>query len=102
LISVGSHLERSFCIATPGSTSRISTPRRLKATATVSSIWLALGFSDEGGTTAPPDIALCRILIVSYSLEVGEHKASWPLPNPRPAIWTRAVKPDPPAAAWCS
>src|SRR6267142_826188 len=54
LISVGSHRERSFCVATPGSTSLISTPRRLKATGAVSSIVLSLGSSDVGGTTAPP------------------------------------------------
>src|SRR5438034_1269067 len=64
LISVGSHLDRSFCVATPGSTSLISVPRRRKATGAVSSIGLSLGFSDEGGTTAPPDSELRRILIV--------------------------------------
>src|SRR5438046_8850699 len=54
LISVGSHRERSFCIATPGSTSLISTPRRLKATGAVSSIGLSLGFSDEDDETGRP------------------------------------------------
>src|SRR5205807_3415043 len=53
LISVGSHLELSFCVAAPGSTSLISPPRRRKATGAVSSIGLSLGFSDEGGPTAP-------------------------------------------------
>src|SRR5882724_2115153 len=52
LISVGSHLERSLCIATPGSTSLISTPRRRKATGAVSSIELSLGFSDAGDAPA--------------------------------------------------
>src|SRR6266853_1440735 len=64
LIRVGSHLGRSFCIATPGSTSLISTPRRLNATSAVSSIGLPLGFSDEGDTTAPPESELRRTLIV--------------------------------------
>src|SRR5712671_55550 len=54
LISVGSHFDLSFCDATAGSTSLISTPRRLKATGVVSSIGLSLGFSDKGGMTAPP------------------------------------------------
>src|ERR1700737_367524 len=47
----GSHRERSFCVATSGSTSLISTPRRLKATGAVSSIGLSPGFSDTGGMT---------------------------------------------------
>src|SRR5436309_7339855 len=62
LISVGSHLELSFCVATADSTSLISPPRRRKATGAVSSIGLSLGFSDEDGTTAPPDSELRRIL----------------------------------------
>jgi hypothetical protein len=64
LISVWSHLEGSFGIATPGSTSLISTPRRLKTTGAVSSIGLSLGLSDEGGTTAPPNSELHRLQIV--------------------------------------
>src|SRR5438093_2410878 len=64
LINVGSHRERSFWIATSGSTSLISTPRRLKAIGAASSIGLSLGLSDEGCGTAPPDSAQRRILIV--------------------------------------
>src|SRR6266700_3119016 len=62
LISVGSHREGPFCIATAGSVS-ISTPRRLKAIGAASSIGLSFGLSDEGGATAPPDSAQRRILI---------------------------------------
>src|SRR5258707_5233728 len=64
LISVGSHRERSFCTATPGSTSLISTPRRLNATRAVISIGLSLGFSAVDRTTAPLASELRRILIV--------------------------------------
>src|SRR5467141_1355236 len=41
LISVGPHFDLSFCDAIAGSTSLISTPRRLKATGVVSSIGLS-------------------------------------------------------------
>src|SRR5258707_14331862 len=92
LISVGSHLERSFGIATPGSTSLISPPRRRKATGAVSSIVLSLGFSDEGGTTAPPDNELRRILIV----------IAWPPVRPRrlKAAAVGRAAPDHAPPAW--
>src|SRR5437016_208189 len=61
LISVGSHFDLSFSDATAGSTSLISTPRRLKPTGVVSSIGLSLGFSDEGGMTAPPNNRLDEV-----------------------------------------
>src|ERR1700730_7910890 len=64
LISAGSHLERSFRTATPGSTSLISTPWRLKATGAVSSIGLSLGFSDEDDETGRPKNGPRRTLIV--------------------------------------
>src|SRR5882672_9719460 len=77
LISVGSHLDLSFCNATAGSTSLISTPRRLKATGAVSSMGLSLGFSDEGGTTAPPDrdcILLDHDLLDEVSNDLGSFR----------------------------
>jgi hypothetical protein len=46
LISAGSHLELRFCCASPGRASLLSAPRRLKATAAVSSIALSLPSSD--------------------------------------------------------
>src|SRR3984893_12072257 len=71
LISVGSHLDLSFCNATAGSTSLISTPRRLKATGAISSIGLSLGFSDAGGMTAPPNNELRRTLIMIASSSIA-------------------------------
>src|ERR1700739_1325538 len=70
LISVGSHLDLSFCDATAGSTNLISTPRRLKVTGAVSSIGLSLGFSDKGGMTAPPNNGLRRTLIIIASSSI--------------------------------
>src|SRR5438093_4074292 len=64
LISVGSHRERSFGIATVGSTSLISTPRRLETTAAVSSIGLSPGFSAGDDETAPPKSERRRTMIV--------------------------------------
>src|SRR5712675_3484467 len=64
LIRVGSHLERSFDNATPGSTSLISTPRRLTAPGAVSSIGLLVGFSAEDDETGPPKSGPRRTLIV--------------------------------------
>src|SRR5712671_2047213 len=46
LISAGSHRDLSFCCASPGRTSLVSTPCRLKAIAAASSTALSLPSSD--------------------------------------------------------
>src|SRR5271168_1071093 len=54
LISAGSHLELCFCCANPGRTNLVSAPRRVKATAAVSSTALSFAASDaDDGTSLP-------------------------------------------------
>src|SRR6202035_1577045 len=57
LISAGSHLELRFCCANPGRTNLVSAPRRVKATAAVSSTALSLAASDADDRTSPPNSA---------------------------------------------
>src|SRR5215472_7556527 len=52
LISAGSRLEGWFCSVSPGNTTLVATPRRLKSTAVVNSIVLAPGSSDARDGTS--------------------------------------------------
>src|SRR5216684_2519532 len=54
LVNAGSQLDLWFSCASPGSTSLVSTPRCLKATATFSSIEVSLAVSDADNETPLP------------------------------------------------
>jgi hypothetical protein len=64
LIRAGSHLELRFCCANPGRTDLVSAPRRVKATAAVSSAALSLAASDADDRTSPPNSAPRRSLMM--------------------------------------
>src|SRR6516165_3103467 len=65
LISAGSHRDLSICCASAGSTSLVSAPRRLKATAAASSTALSRPSSDADAGTPPSNSGPHRSLMVS-------------------------------------